>query len=218
MATWFYARVSTKKQSSGSQVEAARQRGIPTKNIVIEVASGAKHDRPKLNELLTKLERGDTLVTYKLDRLARSLQHLMAVVKDLKERGIAFETLDGISTKDGATGNLVLPIFGAVAEFERALILERTLAGLAVARAEGKVSGRKRSMTPEQRRRWQLARASRMCTSSASCCMCWSEGEAWMRWRTFVSGHDATVALGEHHGRPKRGGLDRQGGSDLSIA
>ena len=150
LATWFYARVSTKKQSSGSQVEAARQRGIPTKNIVIEVASGAKHDRPKLNELLTKLERGDTLVTYKLDKLARSLQHLMAVVKDLKERGIAFETLDGISTKDGATGNLVLQIFGAVAEFERALILERTLAGLAVARAEGKVSGRKRSMTPEQ--------------------------------------------------------------------
>jgi len=132
----------------GSQVEAARQRGIPTKNIVVEVASGAKNDRPKLNALLASLQRGDVLVTYKLDRLARSLHHLLTVVKELEERGIAFETLDGINTK-GSTGKLVLQIFGAVAEFERALILERTMAGLAVARADGKVSGRKRSMTPQ---------------------------------------------------------------------
>jgi DNA invertase Pin-like site-specific DNA recombinase len=148
MATYFYARVSSKKQDHKSQVEAARQRGIPTNNIIVETASGARNDRPELAKLLARLERGDVLVTFKLDRLARSLHHLLTVVKDLEERGIAFETLDGINTK-GSTGKLVLQIFGAVAEFERNLILERTLAGLAAARREGKVGGRKRTMTPQ---------------------------------------------------------------------
>ena len=138
--TYFYARVSTKKQDPKAQVAAARQRGIPTKNIIVETASGAKNDRPELAKLLARLERGDTLVTFKLDRPARSLHHLLAVVKDLEERGIAFETLDGINTK-GSTGKLVLQIFGAVAEFEKNLILERTMAGLRAARAEGKVGG-----------------------------------------------------------------------------
>src|SRR5687768_10158470 len=117
MTTYFYARVSSRKQDHKSQVEAARQRGIPTKNIVVETASGARNDRPELVKLLARLERGDVLVTFKLDRLARSLHHLLTVVKDLEERGIAFETLDGINTK-GSTGKLVLQIFGAVAEFE----------------------------------------------------------------------------------------------------
>ena len=149
MPTYFYARVSTRRQDPKSQVEAARQRGIPTKNIIVETASGAKHDRPELGKLLARLQRGDVLVTYKLDRLARSLHHLLTVVKDLEDRGIAFETLDGINTK-GSTGKLVLQIFGAVAEFEKDLILERTMAGLAAARAEGKVGGRKRTMSPQQ--------------------------------------------------------------------
>jgi DNA invertase Pin-like site-specific DNA recombinase len=149
MATWFYARCSTRKQSPDSQIEAARQRGIPTKNIVVEIASGGKNDRPKLNELLAKLEKGDTLVTFKLDRLARSLHHLLTVVKDLEARDITFETLDGLSTK-GSHGKLVLGVMGSVAQFEKDLILERTMAGLAVARSKGHVSGRKRSMTPQQ--------------------------------------------------------------------
>jgi DNA invertase Pin-like site-specific DNA recombinase len=148
VTTYFYARCSTKKQDPKSQVEAARQRGIPTKNIIVEFASGAKNDRPELTKLLARLEPGDTLVTYKLDRLARSLHHLLTVTKDLEARGVGFETLDGISTK-GSTGKLVLQMFGAVAEFERNLILERTMAGLAAARSEGKVGGRKRTMTPQ---------------------------------------------------------------------
>jgi hypothetical protein len=151
ITNWFYARVSTKKQDPKSQVNAARARGIPTKNIVVEVASGGRHDRPELARLLARLEPGDTLVTYKLDRLARSLHHLLTVVKDLEARGIAFETLDGINTK-GSTGKLVLQIFGAVAEFEKNLLLERTMAGLEAARAEGRVGGRRRAMTPQQDR------------------------------------------------------------------
>ena len=149
MATYFYARVSSRHQDPKAQVAAARARGIPTANIVIETASGARHDRPELAKLLARLEPGDVLATFKLDRLARSLHHLLTVVKDLEERGIAFETLDGINTK-GSTGKLVLSMFGAVAEFERNLILERTMAGLAAAKAEGKVGGRKRTMTPQQ--------------------------------------------------------------------
>jgi DNA invertase Pin-like site-specific DNA recombinase len=149
MATWFYARVSTRKQDPKAQVNAARARGIPAKHVVVEVASGGRHDRPELAKLLARLEPGDTLVTYKLDRLARSLHHLLTLTKDLEARGIAFETLDGISTK-GSTGKLVLQIFGAVAEFERNLLLERTMAGLDAARAEGRVGGRRRSMTPAQ--------------------------------------------------------------------
>jgi DNA invertase Pin-like site-specific DNA recombinase len=148
MATYFYARVSTRKQDPKAQVEAARQRGIPTKNIIVETASGAKNDRPELAKLLARLEPGDTLVTFKLDRLARSLHHLLTVLKDLDSRGIAFETLDGLSTK-GSHGRLVIGVMGSVAQFEKDLILERTMAGLAAARAEGKVGGRKRTMTPQ---------------------------------------------------------------------
>jgi DNA invertase Pin-like site-specific DNA recombinase len=148
MTTYFYARCSTRKQDPASQIEAARQRGIPTENIVVEIASGARHDRPELTKLLARLQPGDALTGFKLDRLGRSLTHLLSIVEGLEKRGVVFETLDGISTR-GKTGKLVLQIFGAVAEFERGLLIERTMAGLEVARAEGKVGGRKRKMTPQ---------------------------------------------------------------------
>jgi DNA invertase Pin-like site-specific DNA recombinase len=148
MATYFYARVSSRHQDPKAQVAAARERGIPAKNIIVETASGAKHDRPELARLLAKLEPGDVLVTFKLDRLARSLHHLLTVLKDLDARGIGFETLDGLSTR-GPHGRLTLSVLGAVAQFERELMLERTLAGLKAARAEGRVGGRRRVMTPQ---------------------------------------------------------------------
>src|SRR5262245_28897633 len=124
MATHFYARVSSKDQDPKNQVEAARQRGISPANIHIETASGARHDRPLLNKLLDELQKGDVLVTFRLDRLGRSLVHLVKVLADLEARGIGFETLDGVSTR-GATGKLVLHILGSVAQFERQLLIER---------------------------------------------------------------------------------------------
>ena len=148
MATHFYARVSSKEQDPKSQVEAPRARGIPTANIHIEKASGARHDRPVLTKLLGKLEKGDVLVTFRLDRLGRSLAHLVKTLEDLEKRGIGFETLDGVSTR-GATGKLVLHILGSVAQFERQLLIERTMAGLSAARAEGRSGGRRRKLTPE---------------------------------------------------------------------
>lgn len=87
-----------------------------------------------LTKLLAKLEKGDTLATFKLDRLGRSLAHLVKVLEDLEARGIGFESLDGVSTK-GSTGKLVRHILGSVAQFERQLLIERTTAGLRAARA-----------------------------------------------------------------------------------
>jgi len=147
LATHFYARVSSRDQDPKSQVEAAITRGISPANIHIETASGARHERPVLTKLLAKLERGDVLMTFRLDRLGRSLVHLVKVLEDLETRGIAFETLDGVSTQ-GSTGKLVLHILGSVAQFERQLLIERTMAGLKAARAEGRTGGRRRTMTP----------------------------------------------------------------------
>src|SRR5262245_42444757 len=143
LATHFYARVSSRDQDPKSQVEAAITRGISPANIHIETASGARHERPVLTKLLAKLERGDVLMTFRLDRLGRSLVHLVKVLEDLETRGIGFETLDGVSTQ-GSTGKLVLHILGSVAQFERQLLIERTMAGLKAARAEGRTGGRRR--------------------------------------------------------------------------
>jgi DNA invertase Pin-like site-specific DNA recombinase len=147
--THFYARVSTKDQDPKAQIEAARARGIRAANIHVERASGARHDRPVLTALLAELKSGDTLVTFRLDRLGRSLSHLVKTLEDLEARGIGFETLDGVSTK-GATGKLVLHVLASVAQFERQLMIERTMAGLAAARAEGRTGGNRRRMTPQQ--------------------------------------------------------------------
>ena len=128
MATHFYARVSSPDQDPKSQIEAAIARGISPANIHTETASGGRHKRPVLSNLLATLERGDVLMTFRLDRLGRSLVHLVKVLADLEARGIGFETLDGVSTH-GATGKLVLHILASVVQFERQLLIERTMAG-----------------------------------------------------------------------------------------
>ncbi|MES0385575.1 MAG: recombinase family protein [Hyphomicrobium sp.] len=139
--TLFYARVSTRDQKADLQIEAAKRLGVKTANIYVEKASGTRHDRPVLAKALAALNRGDTLACYKLDRLGRSMFHLAKVVEELDARGISFMTTeDGLSTK-GSTGKLVLHMLGAVAQFERDLILERTRAGLAAARKRGKRLG-----------------------------------------------------------------------------
>ena len=123
--------------------------GHPTKNIHIETASGARHERPVLTKLLAQLQKGDVLMTFRLDRLGRSLPHLVKTLEDLEARGIGFETLDGVSTRDGATGKLVMHILSSVAQFERQLLIERTMAGLKAARAEGRTGANRRKMSPQ---------------------------------------------------------------------
>jgi DNA invertase Pin-like site-specific DNA recombinase len=138
------------RQKADLQIEAAKRLGVKTTNIYIERASGARHDRPVLAKALSALQKGDTLACYKLDRIGRSVHHLSGLLKDLDERGIHFKTADGTVNTTGPTGKLLLHVLGAVAQFERDLILERTRAGLAAARARGRVGGRPRKMTFEK--------------------------------------------------------------------
>jgi DNA invertase Pin-like site-specific DNA recombinase len=133
----YYARVSTSDQKLDLQLDAARKLGVKTADIFVEKASGMRHDRPALAKALAALQPGDTLACYKLDRIGRSLVHVTKLLADLEERGVHFRTVeDGLSTQ-GSTGKLVLHVLGAVAQFERDLILERTRAGLAAARKRG---------------------------------------------------------------------------------
>ena len=139
--TVFYARVSTRDQNPSLQTDAAKQLGVKSENIFVEKASGSRNDRPVLARALAACEKGDTLACYKLDRIGRSLAHLTKLLADLEARGVHFRTVeDGLDTR-GSTGKLVLHMLGAVAQFERDLIIERTRAGLAAARKRGKRLG-----------------------------------------------------------------------------
>lgn len=157
-----YARVS---KTDGSQVhdlqrDALVQAGVHGDNIYEDSASGRKDDRPGLAACLKALRAGDTLVVWKLDRLGRDLRHLVNLVDDLTKRNIGLKMLAGEGASIDTTtanGHLVFAIFAGLAEFERALIVERTKAGLESARARGRNGGRPFKMTPAKLR---LAQAS----------------------------------------------------------
>ncbi|WP_420819134.1 recombinase family protein, partial [Nonomuraea lactucae] len=118
--------------------------------IYTDTASGASDDRPELTKALDYLRSGDTLVVWRLDRLGRSLKHLIDTINDLAGRGVTFASLtEGFDTATPG-GELVFHIFGALAQFERRLIQERTRAGLDAARARGRGGGRRPSLTPTQ--------------------------------------------------------------------
>ena len=149
----FYCRVSTKEQKADLQVAAARRLGVKTGNIFVEKSSGVRHDRPQLAKALEACERGDTLACFKLDRVGRSVVHLSRLLAELEDRGVHFRTVDdGLDTK-GSTGKLTMHILSAVAQFERDLILERTRAGLAAARNNGKRLGPPIKWRPEMVKR-----------------------------------------------------------------
>ena len=135
-----YARVSTNAQDTELQLAALNEAGC--EKIFDETASGAKADRPELKSCLAYLREGDTLVVWKLDRLARSLKQLVDIVDDLGNRQISFRCLTQNIDTTSSTGKLVFGIFATLAEFERDLIKERTVAGLNAARANGRVGGR----------------------------------------------------------------------------
>lgn len=139
-----YARVSTGDQNTALQLKALKEVGC--ERIFEETASGAQRDRPQLAKAVEFVRQGDTLVVWKMDRLARSLKQLIETVEDLGARGIGFLSLtENIDTSTNS-GRLVFHIFGSLAEFERGIIRERTLAGLEAARREGRIGGRPRSM------------------------------------------------------------------------
>ena len=126
------------------QLDALRDAGCDERMVFVDKASGVKSDRPGLEQALDTVANGDTLVVWRLDRLGRSMQHLVTVVQELNDRGVGFRSLcDGVIDTSTASGQLIFGIFASLAQFERALIVERTNAGLAAARARGRIGGRK---------------------------------------------------------------------------
>lgn len=143
-----YARVSSADQNLELQRDALEAASCA--RIFEDTASGARTERPGLDKALEYLRPGDTLVVWRLDRLGRSLAHLISMVAQLEEREIGFKSLQESIDTTTSGGKLVFQIFGALAEFERNVIRERTQAGLAAARARGRKGGRPRKLTPKK--------------------------------------------------------------------
>src|SRR6266853_3544520 len=138
-----YARVSTTELDLSLQIEALRHAGCCDAGIFRDIASGARTARPGLEACLQAVAPGDTLVVWRLDRLGRSMAHLVAVIEALRGQQVGFRSLgDGAIDTTTASGELIFHLFSALAQFERRLMQERTQAGLAVARARGKKGGR----------------------------------------------------------------------------
>lgn len=144
-----YARVSTSDQNPALQLDALRRAGCE-RVFTDEGVSGATVNRPALQKAIAALKLGDALVVWKLDRLGRSLSHLIALTSDLTQRGIGFESLSESIATTSAHGKLLLHLLGALAEFERALIAERTRAGIDAAKRRGTRFGRKRKLSSNQ--------------------------------------------------------------------
>jgi DNA invertase Pin-like site-specific DNA recombinase len=148
-----YARVSTDEQSTDLQIDALKRAGCDC-ILVDRGVSGAQESRPSLDKALALLQSGDTLATWKLDRLGRSLSHLIRIISSLERSGVAFRSLSEAIDTSTASGRLLFHVMGALAEFERSLASERTRAGLAAARARGALIGRPSKLTS-----WQIERA-----------------------------------------------------------
>jgi len=157
-----YARVSKTddSQTANIQLDALKKAGVKKKNIYEDKVTGAREERPALESCLNALTKDDVLIVSKLNQLGRSLKHLVVTIHDLTERGIGFKVISGQGTDIDTTtakGKRVFGIFAALAEFERDLISERTKAGLAAARARGRLGGRKFQLTKAQVRLAQAA-------------------------------------------------------------
>jgi DNA invertase Pin-like site-specific DNA recombinase len=144
-----YARVSTHEQNLDLQKDALKKAGC--EKVVVDVASGKKTQRSGLDRARDLLRKGDVLVVWRLDRLGRSLKHLIELMNELEQAGIGFQSLQEHINTTSPGGKLVFHIFGALAEFERNLIQERTRAGLEAARARGRKGGRPKRLNAQQR-------------------------------------------------------------------
>ena len=143
-----YARVSTDDQTLDLQRDALTEAGCER---IFEDTAGGAAERPNLEQALSHLRASDTLVVWRLDRLSRSLKDLIARAEGLRAEGVGLKSLKEAIDTDSPTGQLVFHIFGALAEFERALSRERTQAGLQAARARGRLGGRRKRLNPRQR-------------------------------------------------------------------
>jgi len=141
MATVGYARVSTEEQTLDVQLEQLKQAGV--EKVYQEKASGIKEDRPQLAMMIDYVREGDTVVVCKLDRIARSTKHLLTITETLENKGVAFKVLNINLDTSTPTGKLMLTMLGAIATFEREMMLERQREGIAKAKGQGAYKGRK---------------------------------------------------------------------------
>src|SRR5215218_4407222 len=162
-----YARVSTDDQNLDLQRDALEKAGCEM--IFDDMVSGTKARRPGLEQALSHLREGDTLVVWRLDRLGRSLRHLIDTVTDLQERGIGFKSLTESIDTTTSGGKLTFHIFGALAEFEREIIRERTQAGLQSARSRGRTGGRPKALSAKEVQMLQNMASDKSLTVSAIC-------------------------------------------------
>ena len=143
-----YARVSKFDQDLNLQIDALIEAGCQKDKIFTDHISGSKSERPGLTKCLEELKEDDVLIVWRLDRLGRSIIHLVSLIEDFNQRGISFKSVcDGFIDTTTASGELIFNIFSSLAQFERKLIQERTYAGLKAARARGKKGGRKKINT-----------------------------------------------------------------------
>lgn len=143
-----YARVSTQLQDNATQIDSLKKSGCET--IFEEKMSGGRWDRPKLQELLKHIRKGDTVVVWKLDRLSRSLKDLLFIIEQIETKDVGFKSLtESIDTTTSA-GKMMMQMVGVFAEFERNMLKERTMKGLEYAREQGRVGGRKPKLKPVQ--------------------------------------------------------------------
>ena len=147
-----YMRVSSEndRQNMDLQKDALLQNGVDIRHIFEDKASGAKDKRPGLEKALDFLQKGDCLVVWKLDRLGRSLQHLLHIINSLQERGIAFRSITELMDTTTPSGTLLFSIFGALAQYERSLTRERIIAGLEAANRRGRKGGRPKIINDEK--------------------------------------------------------------------
>lgn len=162
-----YARVSTADQTTGPQIDALKAAGCT--KIFSDVSSGMKTARPGLDKMLQYLRPADTLIVWKVDRLGRSLTHLIQLVEDLGKRGIAFKSLTDAGIDTGTPqGKMIFGIMAVLANFERDLIRERTMVSLKKARSEGRIGGRRRAITPEKQEKAKMLIADGMSVREAA--------------------------------------------------
>ena len=143
-----YARVSTNEQDTATQVAALKSEG--RERIFREKASGGRWDRPELHRLLDQLRKGDVLVVWKLDRLSRSLRDVLTIMEQIAEAKAGFRSLSEAIDTTSPAGRMMMQMLGAFAEFERAMLRERTKAGLESARRQGRIGGRRPKLRPQQ--------------------------------------------------------------------
>lgn len=145
-----YARVATQDQDTQTQISALKAAGCEI--VFQEKASGGRWDRPELHRLLSQLRKGDVVVVWKLDRLSRSLKDLLLTLEKIEEAGADFQSLTEAIDTASPAGRMMMQIVGSFAEFERAMLRERTKSGLDAARKDGRVGGRRPKLTPQQQK------------------------------------------------------------------